>query len=100
MKVDLLHDVDDGRHQLLGQGEGRIVLRITADLKHALTQFRKRHGQIRRRGALADPALAVDGKYLGAFDRDVRILVYLQAARSVRAHFVYRNGAQRHAFTS
>jgi hypothetical protein len=41
VEIDLLEDVDDGRLQVPGQGEGRIVLRIAADLQDAAPRIEK-----------------------------------------------------------
>ena len=39
MEIHRLQDVDDGRRQLLGQGEGRIVLRIATNLQDSLAKL-------------------------------------------------------------
>jgi hypothetical protein len=66
------------------------VLRVAADLEHALAELGEGHGQVRRGRALADAALAVDGKDLGLVDLDLGIEVDLQAALAVEAAAVPR----------
>jgi hypothetical protein len=65
----------------------RIVLGVTADLQHALAQLAESHRKVGRCGALADAALAVDGKYLGGADLDARVQLHLHAAFAVAARF-------------
>ena len=60
--------VDDGRREPLGEREGRVVLGIAADLQHALAELGERDRKVRRRRALADAALAVDGEHLRGAD--------------------------------
>ena len=72
VEVHALQHVDDGRHEPLGQREGRIVLRVAADLQHALADLGERGREIGRHRALADAALAVDREHLRGADRDVR----------------------------
>jgi hypothetical protein len=56
------------------------MLRITADLKHAVTELRKRRRQVGRGRRLADPALAVDGEDLGSLDLVTRVELNLDRA--------------------
>jgi len=84
VEVHRFEDVDDRRHQTLGQGEGRVVLGITADLEHALAELGERDRQVRGGRALADAALAVDGEDLGALDLHVGVELNLHAALPVR----------------
>jgi hypothetical protein len=90
VELHRLEHVDDRGHQRLGQGEGGIVLRVAADLDHPLAELGKGHGQVRRGRALADAALAVDGKDLGLVDLHLGIEVHLQAALAVEAAAVPR----------
>jgi hypothetical protein len=105
VKIHGFEHVDDGRHQTLGQRESRVMLRIAADLQHALAELGKSHGQIRRRRALADTALAVNGKHLCVTDLQIRIEWNLHAAlavgRSYGAMFErrYRYAGDVHAAT-
>ena len=48
-----------------------VVLRIAADLQHALAELGERDGQVGRGRALADAALAIDGEHLGGADLDM-----------------------------
>ena len=73
VELDRFEHVDHGRHQLLGQGEGRIVLRIAADLEHPVAQHRERRRKVRRGGRFADPAFAIDREHLGGTDAVGRI---------------------------
>jgi hypothetical protein len=59
MEVHALKHVDDGRHQLLGQGEGRVMLRIAADLQHALAELGEGDREVRRGCRFSNPALAI-----------------------------------------
>jgi hypothetical protein len=83
VEVDLFEHVDDRWHQLLGEREGRVVLRITADLQHALAQLGKGCRQVGGGGGLADTALAVDGEHFRRADVHVRIKMNLDAAFTV-----------------
>src|SRR5262245_39284435 len=80
VEIDLLEDVDDGRHQTFGQREGRIVLGVAADLKYALAELRESDRQVGRGRALADAALAIDREYFCGPDDNVRIHLDLHAA--------------------
>jgi len=84
MEVHGFEDIDHRRHQALGQGKGRVVLRIAADLQDALAELGKGDRQVRGGRALADAALAVDGKDLGRIDPDIRIELDLDTALPVR----------------
>jgi hypothetical protein len=85
VEIDLLQDVDHRGLQVPGQREGRIVLRVAADLQHLLAQFGKRRRQVRGGGRFADPALAVDREHLGALDLHRRVLMDLERAFAVLA---------------
>src|SRR5262249_28550530 len=69
----------------LGQRESRIVLRIAADLQHALAELGERNREVRRHRALADAALAIDGEDLRAVDLERRIEPDLDAALAIQA---------------
>ncbi len=84
VKVDILQDVDHRGHEAAGQGEGRVVFRVATDLQHPPAKRGKGRRQVRRGGRLADAALAVDGKDLGALDLHRGILVDLDRAVSVK----------------
>jgi hypothetical protein len=71
MEIHRLQRVDHGRHQPLGQREGRIVLGIAADLQHALAELGEGDREVGRRRALADAALAVDREHLGGADLEM-----------------------------
>ena len=62
VEFDRFQHVDHRRHQLLGEGEGAVMLGIAADLEHLVAEFGERGRKVRRGGRLADPALAVDSK--------------------------------------
>jgi hypothetical protein len=83
VEVHRLEHVDDGGQHLLGQREGAVVLGIAADLQHALAELGEGDRQVRRGGALADAALAVDGEDLGGADLQVRVELHLHAALAV-----------------
>jgi hypothetical protein len=85
VEIDRLEHVDDGRQHLLRQREGRVVLRVAADLQHALAKLRERGRQVARRGALADAALAVDREHLRVADLHARVEFDLNAALAVEA---------------
>jgi hypothetical protein len=61
----------------------RVVLRVAADLQHALAQLGKGCRQVGRGGRLADAALAVDGKDFRRVDFHGRIQMNLDAAFAV-----------------
>ena len=50
-----------------------VVLRVAADLQHALAKLGEGDREIRDGRALADPAFAVDGENLGGPDLDIRV---------------------------
>jgi hypothetical protein len=85
VEVDVLQHVDHGRHQLLGQGEGRVVLGVAADLQDALAEPGEGDGEVRGGRRLADAALAVDGEDLGALDALGRVEADLDGAFAVLA---------------
>jgi hypothetical protein len=60
--------VDHGRSQALREGEGAVVLRVAADLQHALADAAEGDGEVGGGRALPDAALSVDGEDLRAFD--------------------------------
>ena len=84
MELDRLQDIDHRRHQPLGEREGGVVLGVAADLQHPFAELGEGRGQVRRRGALADAALAVDREDLGRADIDALVLLELNAALAVR----------------
>mmetsp|Transcript_71777 Transcript_71777/g.198876 ORF Transcript_71777/g.198876 Transcript_71777/m.198876 type:complete len:207 (+) Transcript_71777:1000-1620(+) len=95
VEVDRLEHVDDRRQHLLGQREGGVVLGVAADLQHPLAQLGKRGGQVARRRALADAALAVDRKAFGRADADAGVHLHLDTAgavgRATGADLAHRN---------
>ena len=73
MKINRLQGIDHRRHQGFSQREGRVVLRVAADLNDPFTELGKGRRQVRRGRAFADTAFAIDGKDLGLVDLDFGI---------------------------
>ena len=87
MEIHGLQRVDHRGIELLGQGEGGIVLGVAADLQHAFTQLAEGRRQVRRGGALADATLAVDSKYFSVANLHARVHLYLHAAFTIATRF-------------
>ena len=87
MEIHGFQRVDHRGIELLGQGKGGIVLGVAADLQHAFTQLAEGRRQIRRGGALADAALAIDGKYFGGTNFHAGVHLDLYAAFAIAAWF-------------
>ncbi len=85
VEVHRLQHIDDGRQQLLGERESGVVLRVAADLQHALAELAERDRQVGGGGAFADTALAVDGEDFGRAYFDGRVHLNLDAALAIAA---------------
>ena len=87
MEIHGFQRVDHRGIELLGQGEGGIMLGVAADLQHAFTQLAEGRRQIRRGGALADAAFAVNGKDFGGANFHAGVQLDLHAAFTIAARF-------------
>jgi mannitol/fructose-specific phosphotransferase system IIA component (Ntr-type) len=85
VKIDRFEDVDHGRDQALGEREGRVMLRVAADLQNPLAEFREGGGKIRGRRRFSDPAFAIDRENLRRANRNRRIEMDLHAAFAILA---------------
>jgi hypothetical protein len=99
MKVHRCEYVDDRGHQFLGEGEGRVVLRIAADLQHPLAELGEGHRQVRGGGALADATLGVT-YFQGRIERHLHAALAVGRRPFAKFQSRNRNRGGIHAATS
>ena len=83
VEVNSFEHVNDGGQHLLGECEGAVVLGVAANLQNPFAHFGKCGRQVRRCGAFANAALAINGKNFGIANFHIGVELNLQAALAV-----------------